>query len=381
MYIIYVCVGDITELTKEVAKISVKFTEVPKQIADATVLAFQNQLSKITASDAKTKDFNSLNHVLGEFKFTSLELSEILRHVNYGSCLDLVRNFAHTIKINYDNNHKGEIEYVQPVTRELMTNLVSLVFDSSATMKAEYYYEDIEFRQIRHTIDGKIDEAIVFGGIFETPLFTVEDKNMTISLDDLSTKSEAKTAIVQAFSHVMCGITQISLKFDFIPPNFYGALTNGRQWIFLLVNSTKKDPSYKRTVVMNILNPTNHLIDDSSVALVAQYLLLCLTKMSKILGDNGHPLIPPTVMNISTATSSGSSRGTGRQSGLGSRSSHDSGRIGGGRGRIGGGRGKSSGKGGSRTSTSLSYKYHFVPDKLTDENLRIHNIQNFLPIW
>ena len=143
-------------------------------------------------------------------------------------------------------------------------------------MAREFEYENIPLRKDYSNllISGKIDESVVIGEMFKCPVYTVEDKKMDIvfskELDGLT-----KSAIGQACFHMVCGVSKISTMFQVTFPEFYGALTNGCQWIFLRMDSRLSSPLFFGTEPITVVSEDG-VIDELGIVCVTKYLLLSL---------------------------------------------------------------------------------------------------------
>ena len=153
-------------------------------------------------------------------------------------------------------------------------------------METEFEYENIPLRKDYSNllISGKIDESVVIGEMFKCPVYTVEDKKMDIvfskKLDGLT-----RSAIGQACFHMVCGVTKISTIFQVTFPDFFGALINGRQWIFLRMDSRSSSLLFFGTEPITVVSEDG-VIDELGIVCVTKYLLLSLQRTRKFVCDH-----------------------------------------------------------------------------------------------
>lgn len=188
---------------------------------------------------------------------------------------------------------------------------------------------------------------------------------MTLTFANKNPSNEVKHALCQACYHMVCGVYQLNGRYKYTPKDFYGALTNGCQWIFLCLTSTSRIPSFGRSIVINIIETTesSSVINRTQVELLTKYLMISLLKTQELLESNNIVFNKPTVTNTLSVSSLKPTSKSGSSRTPSTSTSKASGQ-------------KSSSSAYGRTTFGKTSSRVMTIDTLTDENIFIHNLQN-----
>jgi hypothetical protein len=305
-YLPYVIVessgSNVSELIQGFRALKVSFESSVKEIPKATAELLLDRPAAMKASEAGSDHYKKL--VWTNFSLDSTERLTLVQHPEYPPTIEEVKTFTNIIKEYYEAGNKSEIANVQAPSSVLISNLVPIFFEGTdACLRREFDYDGIivEGSSKNFDVRGKIDVAIVVGNPIETTIFALENKAMNVVLQNKDPNGLCARGLCQLAYNLKCIHRKYQISHSTSIPHIIGALTNGLQWIFVSLDSTSGKPTFSRTLVIDTVSRDGASIDETSIRVVAEYLVKALLSIKKHLASAQQLATPAGTVDVPAA--------------------------------------------------------------------------------